>query len=55
MRDTTNKVLQMVEDGVLDKDNLIRDLLGYLSEDEVKQFCNANDILPDWVDEDEPN
>ncbi len=41
----TNQMLQMVEDGVVDKDYLIQDLLGYLSEAEVEDFMRRNDYI----------
>lgn len=37
-------VLDLNDQGVFDKDNLIRDLLNWLSESEVEQFCRANDL-----------
>jgi hypothetical protein len=44
----------MVEQGALDKDSLINDLLGWMSEDDVKEFARANDIIRyDEDDEDE--
>ena len=46
----------MVEQGMVDKDNLINDLLGFLSEDEVRQFCRSNDYIaydPDSEEDDE--
>ena len=48
----TCELLSLVEDGMLDKDNLIRDLLGYLSESEVADFARKNDIIT-WLDRDE--
>ena len=44
-REYTCAVLDAVEQGVLDKDTLIADLLGFLSEAEVEQFVRANDLL----------
>jgi len=34
---------------MIDKDTLIRDLLGYLSESEVADFARKNDIIT-WLD-----
>jgi hypothetical protein len=34
---------------MIDKDYLIRDLLGYLSESEVADFARKNDIIT-WLD-----
>lgn len=49
----TCAVLDAVSEGMLNKDALIQDLLGYLSEDEVKDFVRKNDLMP-WL-EDEDN
>ena len=48
----TCELLSLVEDGMIDKDYLIRDLLGYLSESEVADFARKNDIIT-WLDRDE--
>jgi len=48
----TCELLSLVEDGTIDKDYLIRDLLGYLSESEVADFARKNDIIT-WLDRDE--
>jgi hypothetical protein len=37
---------------MVDKDALIRDLLGYLSESEVADFARRNDYIT-WLDSDE--
>ena len=52
-RPITSKLLDNLEQGVYDKDNLIRDLLNWLSEDEVKDFARRNDLLPNAGDDDE--
>ena len=51
-RPITSKLLDNLEQGLYDKDNMIRDLLNWLSEDEVKQFARANDLLPNAGDDD---
>lgn len=38
----TCAVLELVDEGVLDKDQLIADLLGWMSESDVEQFCKSN-------------
>jgi hypothetical protein len=45
----TCELISLVEDGMIDKDYLIRDLLGYLSESEVADFARKNDIII-WLD-----
>ena len=55
-RPYTTELLDMVEQGLIDKDSLINDLLGFLSEDEVRQFCRSNDYIsydPDSEEDDE--
>lgn len=47
----TIQLLQMVEDGVVDKDYLIQDLLGYLSESEVEDFMRRNDYMREEEEE----
>lgn len=48
----TCELLSLVEDDMVDKDALIRDLLGYLSESEVADFARKNDYIT-WLDSDE--
>ena len=50
-RPITSKLLDNLEQGVYDKDNMIRDLLNWLSEDEVKQFARTNELLPNAGDD----
>ena len=38
----TCALLEMVDNGELDKDTLIQDLLGWMSEDSVRGFCEKN-------------
>jgi hypothetical protein len=45
----TCELLSLVEDDMIDKDTLIRGLLGYLSESEVADFARKNDIIT-WLD-----
>jgi hypothetical protein len=44
-RACTCAVLEALDQGILDKDRLIQDLLGWMSEADVKQFVRANDLL----------
>ena len=55
MKKTTKKVLELlelVEDGVLSYGDLATAALNYMSEDEVKDMAQANELLPE---ESEPN
>lgn len=54
-RPYTTQLLEMVDEGLIDKDSLIQDLLGWLSESEVQEFAARNDYIcpeEDEVDED---
>ena len=53
-RKYTAALLDAVDEGMFDKDSLIQDLLGYLSEAEVQDFVRKNDLLP-WLEDDEEN
>ena len=48
----TCQVLDLVEYGVLNKDTLIADLLGWMSEHEVEEFVRSNDLI-DLIEVDE--
>jgi len=43
MADSRAKVLEMVDEGMIDKDTLIQDLLNWLSTDDVVRFCHHNE------------
>ena len=46
-RQYTNKLLEMVEDGLLDRDNVIMACVKYMSEDEVRDMMHANEFIED--------
>ena len=53
-RDYTSKLLELVEDGLLDRDTVIMACVKYMSEDDVKDMMEANEfILEEDEDEDE--
>jgi hypothetical protein len=41
-RKNTNKIMGYVKEGIFDCENLIRDLLNYMSEAEVTEFMESN-------------
>lgn len=43
-RQYTNQLLEMIEDGLLDKDNVILACVKYMSEDEVKDMMICNEF-----------
>ena len=51
-RKYTSALLDAVDEGVMDKDALIRDLLGWMSEADVQEFVRRNDLMP-WLETEE--
>jgi hypothetical protein len=52
-REFTCKLLEMVEEGILDRDNVIMACVKYMSEDEVKDMMHHNEFIEDEEDEEE--
>ena len=50
MREATNRILELVEEGMLDRDAVIMACLKYMSEDDVSDMAHANEF---FLDEDE--
>ena len=46
-RESTNKLLEAIEEGLLDKDTVIRECLAYMSEDDVADMCHVNEFFFD--------
>ena len=53
VRQATNKLLEMVEEGMLDRDNVILACVKYMSEDQVRDMCHMNEFFEGTEDEDE--
>ena len=51
-RKYTSALLDAVDEGMLDKDSLIADLLGWMSEADVQEFVRRNDLMP-WLEDEE--
>jgi len=51
VRKYTNLVLEMVEEGILDKDVVIMACLKYMSEAEVRDMAEANGFVPEDEEE----
>ena len=49
-REYTNKIIELIDDGIIDKDWLIQGLLMWMSEHDVEQFYDAN-LRPDEDEE----
>ena len=47
MRDATNRILELVEEGLLDRDTVIMACLKYMSEDDVADMAHANEFFLD--------
>ena len=50
-RKATNKVLALAEDGMISWSSLAMMALKWMSEDDVAEMCEANDVIIDDVDE----
>lgn len=58
MRKYTNKIIEMVDEGMVDRDMLIRDLLNYMSESDVENFYDqyyGYEDEDDELDDDQPS
>lgn len=53
VREATNKVLEMVDNGILNPRDVLLMALKWMSEDEVKEMCKANEIDLDPCNEDD--
>lgn len=55
-REATNKILEMVEEGMLDRDTVIMACLKYMSEDDVADMAHANEFFEeeDYEDDGQP-
>ena len=45
VRQATDKILEMVEEGILDKDMVIMSCLKYMSEDDVADMAHCNEFF----------
>ena len=52
-RKATNKLLEMIEEGVLDRDALILGCLNYMSEADVADMARCEGFIEEEDDEDE--
>ena len=54
-RQATDKILEMVEQGILDKDTVIMSCLKYMSEDDVADMAHSNEFFINEEEDDEPD
>ena len=52
-REYTSRLLDMIENGLLDRDTVVMACVKYMSEDEVRDMMYANEFVEDTEDEDE--
>ena len=52
-RANTNQLLEAIEEGVLDKDQVIMACVKYMSESDVADMCRINELFPEYEEEDE--
>ena len=50
-RPTTNKLIEMMDEGIISAREVAEMALGWLSEDDVKGMCRANDQLEVFSEE----
>ncbi len=50
-RKYTNQLLDMIEDGLLDRDTVIMACVKYMSEDEVQDMMEANEFIEEQFEE----
>ena len=53
VRQATDKILEMVEEGMLDKDTVIMSCLKYMSEDDVADMAHSNEFFINEEDDEE--
>jgi hypothetical protein len=53
MRTQTTKLLEMMDEGLINADTIAEMCLAYMSEDDVADMMRANDILDEDDDEDD--
>jgi hypothetical protein len=52
-REYTNKLLEMIDEGLLDKDTVITACVNYMSEDDVKDMMHHNEFIEESESEDD--
>tara|TARA_Y100000385_G_C12960969_1_gene579759 strand:- start:705 stop:866 length:162 start_codon:yes stop_codon:yes gene_type:complete len=52
MRQATNKVLEMIDEQLLDPIDVLKSCLSYMSDDDVEDMAIINEFFPQVVEED---
>jgi len=55
LRKYTNKIWELIDDGLLDKDVVLTQALNWMSEADVEEFVIANDFIEADEDEEAPD
>lgn len=55
IRKYTNLLLEMLDDGLLDRDLVIEACVKYMSEDDVRGMMEVNELIPDCEDDGQPD
>ena len=55
MRTQTNKLLEMMDEGLISAQAIAEMALSYMSEDDVADMMRSNDILDDEEDDGQPD
>jgi hypothetical protein len=53
VRQATNRLLEYIEEGLLNRDTVITACLNYMSEDDVADMCHCNEFFPDNEEEED--
>ena len=51
MRQSTNRLLEMLDHGMISTDAVVRACLSYMSEDEVTEMCHMNEFFTEEEEE----
>jgi len=54
-RKYTNMLLEMIEDGLLDRDTVIMACVKFMSENEVQDMMEANEFIEEQYEDEEPD
>ena len=53
VRKTTNRLIELAEDGVVSWEDIARTALNWLSEDDVDQMARVNEFIPEDEEDEE--
>lgn len=52
-RKATNKILEMIDEGILDPKDVVMMALKWMSEDDVKEMAEANELFEEDTEDEE--